>query len=150
MPNNQHAKEQRQAVEDAATTILAYLDMGAEGEVEQLLYTTDRHTLGLIICTWFQLCIAHRGVTTTIRAASKTMDYLNATAALEDRPTEEAEADKHAASLLFHLTDNAMKRYATAWNKTINHQPDISSAVAARMLGFVKGMLSDIPEPKEK
>lgn len=145
MSTNQQAKEQREAVENAATTILAHLDMGNKEEVERLLYTTDRHTLGLIIATWYQICIAYRGVKLTHIAASKTMDFLTGQSNLEDRPEPEAAADKHAASLLFHLSDNAMDRYAKAWDRTVKYSPDITSEVAARMLGFIRGIVADVP-----
>jgi hypothetical protein len=144
---NQQSQEQRKAIEDAATSILAHLDMGNSDEVERLLYTPDRHSLGLIIATWFHICIAYRGPKLTTLASGKTMEYLNAQAKLEDRPEEEAAADRFAASLLFHLNDNAMDRYAKAWDKTVKYAPDISADVAARMLGFVRGMVHDVPEP---
>jgi hypothetical protein len=76
------------------------------------------------------------------------MDFLTANSNMEGRPEEDAEADKFAASLLFHLTDNAMDRYAKAWSRAIKHTPDISSDVAARMLGFIRGMLIDLPTPE--
>lgn len=146
MVTNQQAKQQRKAVEEAATTILAHLDMGNREEVERLLTTTDRHTLGLVVTVWYQMCLAHRGVQVTLDATMKTMGFLNGQAKLEGRPEQEAEADKLAASLLFHLVNNTMARYARAWQRVIEHEPDISSDVAARMLGFVRGMLSDVPE----
>lgn len=150
MVTNQQAKQQRKAVEDAATTILAHLDMGNREEVERLIYTTDRHTLGLIITTWYQICIAYRGVELTTTAAAKTMEFLNGQAKLEGRPEEEAEADKLAASLLFHLNANAMDRYARAWQRAIEHEPDIGPDVAARMLGFIRGMVGDLPVLEEE
>jgi hypothetical protein len=144
---NQQSQEQRKHIEEAATTILAYLDMGNTDEVERLLSTTDRHTLGLIIATWFHICIAYRGPKLTTIASGKTMEFLNAQAKLEDRPEEEAVADRFTASLLFHLNDNAMDKYAKAWDKTVKHAPDVSTAVAARMLGFVRGIVQDVPAP---
>lgn len=148
MVTNQQSKEQREAIENAATTILAYLDMGNKEEVERLLTTTDRHSLGLIIATWYQICVAHRGIKVTVNAAAKVMEFLTSQSILETRHEEEAAADKYAASLLFHLNDNAMDRFAKAWDRAINHTPEISSDVAARMLGFIRGMLIDIPAPE--
>lgn len=149
MVTNQQAKAARAAVEDAATTILAYLDMGNDEEVQRLLTGADRHGLGLIIATWYGMCVAHQGIKVTVNAAAKTMEFFNAAAKQGDRDPEEAAADEYASSLLFHLVDNAMDRYARAWQRVLAHEPDISTAVAARLLGFTRGMLMETPEKEE-
>lgn len=143
MVTNKQSQQQRKAVEDTATTILAYLDMGKNEEVQRLLAETDRYTLGMVVLTWFQIGAVRRGVKVTLTASTAAMDFFNAQAKLEDREAAEVEADKLTASLLFHLADNATDRYAKAWQRAVEGGPEISTAVAARMLGFTRSMLSD-------
>lgn len=148
MATNKQSHQQRQAVEDAATTILAYLDMGNDEEVQRLLAGADRHGLGLIITTWFQMCIARRGVKVTLEASRKAMEFFNTQAKLDGKEKEDIEADQLTASLLSHLTDNAMDRYARAWQRVID--AGLCVDVAARLLGFTRGMLIDTPETEEE
>lgn len=145
MTTNQQAKQQREAIGEAATAILAYLDMGNQAEVERLLYTTEGTSLGLIITTWYQICVAHRGPTVIARTARRTADFLQKQAeAYEDTP--EAAADRYSAALMVHLADNKMDQYAKTWNEVVSHQPGISADVAARMLGFIRGVIGEVPE----
>lgn len=148
MATNKQSQQQRQAVEDAATTILGYLDMSNDEEVQRLLSGADRHGLGLIITTWFQLCMVRQGVKVTLDASRKAMEFFNSQAKLDGKEAEDAEADKLTASLLFHLVDNAMDRYARAWQRVIDM--GLCVDVAARMLGFTRGMLLDAPETEEE
>lgn len=143
MATNQQSQQRRKEIEEIASTILAYLDMGNDGAVQQILSGADPHALGLIINTWYQMCVAHRGIKVTVNASAKTMEFFNAQAKEEGREEPDAEADKLAASLLHHLVDNAMNNYAKAWQRTIDRGLVID--VAARMLGFTRGMLADIP-----
>lgn len=142
MVTNQQAKQQRKDVEDAATAILALLDMGNEEAAAEALAIIDRHYLGLVITTWYQMCVAYRKADIVGNAARRTAEHLRANAMKEGAEPAEAAADDAAGSLLACLADNRTERYAKMWQSVITSSPDVSTAAAARALGFTRGVLS--------
>lgn len=142
MATNAQLKENAENIGHAATTILAYLDMGNEEEVAHILATMDRRDLGMVISTWYQLCVAHRNAEVTAVTARKTAAFF-----VEIAKEEEKAAAEFSRDMLIHLSDNKLDRYAKRWQAAITHEPDITTDVAARLLGFAQGMLSEASGP---
>lgn len=138
MTANQQSEEQREAIGEAATAILALLDMGQEKEVEHIISTMDRAHLGLVITTWYQICIAYRTGRIVGPTARKTALFFK-----EIASEEEQQSATYSHDLLMALAENKMNRYVKLWNEIIGAGGAYSTEVAARILGFTRGMLQE-------
>jgi septum formation inhibitor-activating ATPase MinD len=141
------AQQEAQEIGEVATAILAYLDMGEEATVEHILRTLDHRTLGMVISTWYFMCVSHHGEEIVANTARRTAQFFQA--AIEDKTTEshDAVAASFSKGLLLNLAAGLNDLYAELWQSIVNHQPDITVDVAARMLGFARGLIGDMPGP---
>lgn len=142
MATNAQLKEHAENIGYVATAILAYLDMGNEEEVTHILETMDRGDLGMVISTWYQLCVAHRTAEVTSATARKTAEFF-----VEIAKEDEEDIAQFSRALLIHLADNKLDRYAKKWQEVISYEPDITLGVSARILGFAQGILGELPGP---